>query len=102
MAFRKLVFGMMLIGCARAADVQWPLHGGPDNIRYSPLTEISAANLNRLQIAWTWDSHDAFKDSEMQSNPIVVDGILYATTPKMRVVALNAENGKEVWTFDPN
>ena len=37
----------------------------------------------------------------MQSNPIVVDGVLFVTTPKMRVVAVNAATGAEVWTFDP-
>ena len=42
------------------------------------------------QVAWSYDAHDAFKDSEMQSNPIVVDRMLYVTTPKMRVVALDA------------
>ena len=58
--------------------------------------------MNRLEVAWTYDSHDAFKGSEMQSNPIIVDGVLYATTPKLRVVALNAETGREIWSFDPN
>lgn len=58
--------------------------------------------MNRLQVAWTFNSHDDFKDSEMQSNPIVVDGILYATTPKLRVIALNAATGREVWSFDPS
>src|SRR5207249_10613211 len=42
------------------------------------------------------------KDSEMQSNAVVVNGVLYATTPKMRVVALDAATGREVWAFDPN
>ena len=51
------------------------------------------ANVDQLQVAWTYDSQDAFKASEMQSNPIVVDGLLYATTPTMKVVALNAETG---------
>jgi len=87
---------------ARAADVQWPVNGGPDNIRYSPLKQITPANVDRLRVAWTFDSGDAFKDSEMQSNPIVVDGVLYATTPKMRVLALNAETGREIWNFDPS
>jgi quinoprotein glucose dehydrogenase len=87
---------------ASAADVEWPVNGGPDNIRYSALTQINASNVSRLQVAWSYDAHDAFKDSEMQSNPIIVDGILYATTPKLRVVALNAETGREIWTFDPN
>ena len=87
--------------CAQAADVEWPVNGGPYNIRYTTLSGITPANVTRLQVAWTYDAHDAFKDSEMQSNPIIVDGLLYATTPKMRVVALNAETGREVWTFDP-
>ncbi len=84
-----------------AADVDWPVNGGPDNIRYTTLSQITPANVSKLQLAWSYDAHDAFADSEMQSNPIIVDGILYATTPKMRVVALDAATGKEVWSFDP-
>ncbi len=87
---------------ALAADVDWPVNGGPDNIRYTTLSQISPANVAKLQPAWTYDAHDAFKDSEMQSNPIIVDGLLYATTPKLRVIALDAATGKEVWSFDPN
>src|SRR5262249_35432812 len=36
------------------------------------------------------------------ANPIVVDGVLYATTPKLRVLALDAATGRELWSFDPN
>src|SRR6185295_14052427 len=35
-------------------------------------------------------------------NPIVVEGVLYATTPKLRVIALDAATGREIWSFDPN
>ena len=84
-----------------AADTDWLVNGGVDNIRYTTLSQIGPANVKSLQVAWTYDAHDAFKDSEMQSNPIVFGGLLYATTPKMRVVALNAETGQEVWTFNP-
>ena len=38
----------------------------------------------------------------MQANPIVVDGVLYATSPKLRVFALDAETGRELWSFDPS
>ena len=94
---------LFLLGlCAFAADVQWPVNGGPDNIRYSPLKQITPQNVGRLQVAWKYDSHDEFRDSEMQSNPIVVDGVLYATTPKMRVVALDAATGRERWSFNPH
>lgn len=64
-----------------APNVPWPVNGGPDNIRYSALDQINRTNVERLQVAWTYDSHDSFRSSEMQSNPIVVDGVLYATTP---------------------
>ena len=87
---------------ARAGQTDWPVNGGPGNIRYSRLTQVTRENVGRLQVAWTYDSHDAFTGSEMQSNPVIVDGVLYATTPTMKVVAINAANGREVWTFDPS
>jgi quinoprotein glucose dehydrogenase len=82
-------------------DADWPVNGGTDNIRYSPLRQIDPSNVAELKPVWTYDSHDAFKGSEMQSNPIVVDGVLYATTPTLKVVALDAASGSEIWTFDP-
>ena len=85
-----------------STDIGWPVNGGIDNIRYSPLSQIDRANVSRLTTAWTYDSGDAFKGSEMQSNPIVVDGVLYATTPALKVIALDAETGHELWTFDPS
>src|SRR6266540_3466192 len=80
-----------------AADADWPVNGGIGNIRYSPLTQINRTNVARLEVAWTYDSHDAFKGSEMQSNPVVVDGMLYVTTPTLEVIAVNAETGREIW-----
>jgi len=88
-------------GPAGPADVDWPVNGGIDNIRYSKLTQIHRGNVAKLKVAWTYDSHDAFNGSEMQSNPIVVGGVLYATTPAMKVVAIDAETGAERWKFDP-
>jgi quinoprotein glucose dehydrogenase len=87
---------------ATGSDTDWPANGGAGNARYSTLAQITSANVGELQTAWTYDSHDAFKGSEMQSNPIVVDGVLYATTPTMKVVALDAATGRERWTFDPS
>jgi len=78
------------------------MHGGENNARYSPLKQINRQNVTQLKVAWTYDSHDAFKGSEMQSHAVVVDGVLYATTPTMKVVAVDAATGKEVWKFDPS
>lgn len=98
----KLLLGLTIVSCILADDLGWPVNGGPNNIRYSPLTQITRENVGQLKLAWSYDSHDAFKDSEMQSNPIIVDGVLYATTPTLKVVALDAGTGREMWTFDPS
>src|SRR5262250_833529 len=83
--------------------VDWPVYGGnTDNTHYSTLAQITPANVSQLKVAWTYETHDEFNGSEMQANSIVVDGVLYATTPKMRVFALDAATGRELWTFDAN
>jgi quinoprotein glucose dehydrogenase len=78
------------------------MHGGVDNIRYSTLTQINRSNVASLQVAWTYDSKDAFPGSEMQSHPVIVDGAMYLTTPTLKVVALDAASGRELWRFDPS
>ena len=84
-------------------SVDWPVFGGnTDNTHYSTLHQITPANVATLQVAWTYATHDEFKGSEMQANPIVIDGVLYATSPKLRVFALDAATGRELWSFDPN
>ena len=81
----------------------WSVYGGgPDSIRYSALDQINRSNVHQLQVAWSYDTGDAFPESEMQCNPIVVHGLLYATSPKLRVFALDAATGKQAWSFDPN
>ncbi len=75
--------------------------GGPESIRYSGLTQVHRGNVARLRQAWVYETGDAFAESEMQCNPIVVDGVLYGTSPRLRVFALDAATGKQRWTFDP-
>ena len=82
---------------------EWRVYGGSsESIRYSNLDQINRGNVDKLQVAWTFDTGDAFAGSEMQCNPIVVNGVLYATTPKLRVIALDAATGRLRWSFDPN
>ncbi len=75
--------------------------GGLDQIRYSTLDQINRDNVHRLEVAWVYDTGDAFEGSEMQCNPMVVDGVLFGTSPKLLVFAIHAATGKEIWTFDP-
>jgi quinoprotein glucose dehydrogenase len=95
-----LLFLIVLAHASLSAD--WPHYGGgPEQTRYSRLTQITRANVARLEVAWTYDTRDAFEGSEMQCQPVVVHGVLYATSPKLRVFALNAATGAELWSFDP-
>ena len=82
---------------------EWKMFGGgPENIHYSTLRQIDRENVRRLEVAWTFDTGDAFPGSEMQCNPIIAGDALYATTPKLRVIALEAATGRLRWSFDPH
>jgi quinoprotein glucose dehydrogenase len=88
---------------AQSRSGDWPVYGGnSDNTHFTTLSQITPANVARLKVAWTYQTHDEFSGSEMQANPIVIDGVLYATSPKLHVFALDAATGKELWRFDPN
>jgi glucose dehydrogenase len=80
----------------------WQVYGGtPDNIHYSALDEINRSNVSRLAVAWRYDTGDEFPESEMECNPIIVGSTLYATTPKLRLIALDAATGRLLWSFSP-
>jgi quinoprotein glucose dehydrogenase len=97
-----LVLLPLTASAVAAQNADWPVyHGNDDHTHYSTLSQISPANVKQLRVAWTFDTKDAFPGSEMQANPIVIDGVLYATTPKMQVFALNAATGQPLWRFDP-
>ena len=76
--------------------------GGSENIHYTTLDQITKTNVNKLQVAWTYDTGDVFTGSEIQCNPLIIDGVLYATTPKLKLIALDAATGQLKWSFDPN
>ena len=102
----RLALPAVLIALATVAraqqNVNWPVYGGSDDhTHYTTLAQITPANVRQLTVAWTYETHDEFAGSEMQTNPIVIDGVLYGTSPKLRVFALDATSGKELWSFDP-
>ena len=72
--------------------------GGPEQIRYSSLQQINRANVGQLEVAWTYDTGEM---GGMQTQPVIVDGVLYAYTPTHKTFALQAATGEHLWTFDP-
>jgi len=77
--------------------------GGNENLKYSSLHQIDTSNYNQLGVAWIYYSEkkDSTKFGPMECNPIVVDGVMYGVSPKLKLFALNAATGKELWTFNP-
>ncbi|MBI4907880.1 MAG: PQQ-binding-like beta-propeller repeat protein [Acidobacteria bacterium] len=75
--------------------------GGAENIHYSSLKQIDRSNVSKLRMAWQFDTGDAGPGSEMQCNPIMVEGVLYITSPKLRVAAVDATTGRRIWSFEP-
>ena len=76
----------------------WSSYGGaPDQIRYSALQEINRRNVQRLRVAWSFDTGES---GGLQTQPIVAGGVLYACTPSSRTIALAADTGALLWTFD--
>jgi quinoprotein glucose dehydrogenase len=72
--------------------------GGPEGMRYSGLMQVNRQNVARLRVAWTYDSADGPGDTQTQ--PIVVDGVMYGVTPKHKIIALDAATGALLWRFD--
>src|SRR5438132_4383518 len=69
---------------AAQSDAEWPGYGGgPDGIRYSPLTQVDRSNVSQLQVAWTYDSGEGPGGTQCQ--PLVGGGALYAVTPQHNI-----------------
>lgn len=73
--------------------------GGPTSNRFSALTQIDKINVAKLEVAWTYNSGDG--KANVQCNPIIVDGVMFAPTAGWNIVALDAATGKERWRFTP-
>jgi quinoprotein glucose dehydrogenase len=96
-----------------ASQSEWPTYGGDaGSTKYAPLDQITRDNVQRLTVAWRWDSPDnavvsanrgrlpAFPAS-FKSTPIMVNGVLYIKTSLSQAAAIDAATGKALWTFDP-
>ena len=74
--------------------------------RYSPLAQITPDNVNRLQVAWTYETGQVRDENDPQETtyevtPLMVNDTVYICTPFSTVIALDPVSGKEKWRFDP-
>src|SRR5947208_4014245 len=90
-------------------DTGWPTYGNdPGGTRYSPASQIDRTNVTRLKVAWSYrtGANDTptrlIKKAAFEATPILVNGILFLSTPYNRVIALNAQSGAKLWEYDPH
>ncbi|MGV3602987.1 MAG: PQQ-binding-like beta-propeller repeat protein [Dyadobacter fermentans] len=82
----------------------WEIYGGGSgNIKFSSLSQINTGNVQQLKVAWEYASGQASKTNttDMKTNPIIVDGVMYGLNPQLKLFALDAATGKEKWVYDP-
>lgn len=78
----------------------WAIYRGDKKAnQYSELKQVHAGNVHQLELAWEYHHGDPNGPS-MYSNPIIVNGAMYFTTPKVNAVAIDAATGKELWVFE--
>jgi len=97
----------LLLALALQLPGDWPVYGrDAGGARFSPLTQITRANVAQLQVAWTY--HASMLDMSgmdhrppaLEVTPIVVDGTMYVITPTGIVAALDPATGTERWRYD--
>ncbi|PYP77558.1 MAG: quinoprotein glucose dehydrogenase [Gemmatimonadetes bacterium] len=114
---------LALTACARpvvtpatpaGVDGEWRSYGhDAGGMRFSPLAQIDRGNVSRLARAWTYhtgeletrsdsaSARDARRPPALETTPLMVGDVLYLSTAYQRVIALDAETGRERWTYDP-
>ena len=99
----SLILSGMFLSCQNdLKNKEWDVYaGGKERQSYSPLQQIDTNNVKDLKIAWTYHTKDAEKSSQIQTNPLIINGVLYGTSPQLKLFAADAATGKEKWIFDP-
>lgn len=100
------IFAIAFVSLNAFAD-EWDSYGrDPGGTRYSPLTQITPATVNKLRVAWTFhtgdlsDGSNGLNRSGFETTPLLIDGRLYLTTPFNRVIALDPTAGRQLWSGD--
>ena len=96
------------VWAARTGAQQWP-HYAADQAasHYSPLDQINGENVGKLHVIWEWKPNEKVlpqfgtRPGAFQNTPLMIDNVLYVSTPYNQVAALDAASGREIWRYDP-
>jgi len=99
--------GFYLMGCQEREgfDDSWNIYrGDAASTGYSSLDQINQENVSQLEIAWIFDPEDASPGSRLpkyECNPIIIDTVMYLTSARHWVYAIDARSGEKIWSYDP-
>lgn len=99
---REVRYDLSVVEREKVASSDWPVYrGDPKGNQFVALAQINATNVHKLRPAWEYHAGDASERSTMYANPIVVNGVMYISTPSLKAEALDAATGARIWSFDP-
>lgn len=84
-----------------SAGSDWTTYQGPGSNQATTLSSFTKKNVNQLGVAWQYSSGDATEKSQIQCNPLVINGKAYVSTPQLDLVCLDAAQGNEIWRASP-
>lgn len=100
-----LIILLVWSSCRRNENRTWAVYkADAESTSYSPLKQVDKTNVNKLELAWTFHPNDARAGARFgnaECNPIIIDGVMYATSARHRLYAIEAGTGKQLWGFDP-
>ncbi len=102
LVFCGLCIGLQSLSAAdpKASYRDWQTYNGDyGGTHYSELDQINRSNVSKLEVAWIWHAEEL--GSTIECNPIIIDGSIYLTSPRLHCVALDARTGKTKWRFNP-
>jgi len=98
LTLRSLLLAGILLP-ALCAQNDWPVFGHDSGAtRFSPLAQINTRNVATLRPVWTYEAGEVAGSFEV--TPLVIGNVMYISTPRERVLALDADTGREIWAFE--
>ena len=104
----RVSFAVLAISSLSGAGPEWPFYGGDQaGSKYSSLTGINKSNVHKRKLAWRWETGETplpeygTSPGMFEVTPLMIDGVLYLSTPYNKVVALEPSTGRQLWVYDP-
>ncbi len=102
--FQFIIILLLVVACRSKVDREWHHYlGDSESSHFSAISQINKENVSQLQEVWRYSTADKDPEnrSQIQCNPLIINGILYGSSAKLKFFAVEAATGKEIWTFNP-